>query len=171
MAQSEKKPQGIHILKIYWFKVYASFLTVSDAKLIYISVKATTGSIIHTIFFSSSLDCGFDVHKKYVHKVEELCVGPSTPSTTSSSVSGVAKKGDKKGLFGIGRILSERDLPSNRKASVQGKNCLTSKQSHYICNNFASKLNHYTIFIASNFVMVVKNNVYCLVRVIRSAIM
>ena len=67
-----------------------------------------------------------------MHKVEELCVGPSTPSTTSSSVSGVAKKGDKKGLFGIGRILSERDLPSNRKSSVLGKNCLTSKQSHYI---------------------------------------
>jgi hypothetical protein len=73
--------------------------------------------------------CGFDVHKKYVHKVEELCVGPSTPSTTSSSVSGVAKKGDKKGLFGIGRILSERDLPSNRKSSVLGKDGSSSSVS------------------------------------------
>ena len=152
MAQTEKTHKEFIFQKIYWFKVYASFVTVSDAKLIYISVKATTGSIIHTIFFLS-LDCGFDVHKKYVHKVEELCVGPSTPSTTSSSVSGVAKKGDKKGLFGIGRILSERDLPSNRKSSVLGKNCSTSKQIHYnmmICNDFASKMNHYDKFIASN---------------------
>ena len=73
------------------------------------------------------LDCGFDVHKKYVHKVEELCVGPTTPSTSSSSASAGAKKADKKGLFGIGRILSERDLPSNRKPSVpQGMNFTTS---------------------------------------------
>ena len=60
-------------------------------------------------------DCGFDVLKRYVHKVEELCVGPSTPSTGSSAV---GKKGDKKGLFGIGRILSERELSSSRKSSM-----------------------------------------------------
>jgi hypothetical protein len=48
-------------------------------------------------------------------------VGPTTASTASSS-SSASKKSDKKGLFGIGRILSERELPT-RKSSLasQGK--------------------------------------------------
>ena len=46
--------------------------------------------------------------------MEELCVGPTTPAE--------AKKADKKGRFGIGRILSERELPNSRKPSVQGMN-------------------------------------------------
>ena len=62
-------------------------------------------------------DCGFDVHKKYVHKVEELCVGPNTFTSSASNASAVTKKSDKKGLFGITRILSEREL-SSRKSSV-----------------------------------------------------
>ena len=57
------------------------------------------------------------MHKKYVHKVEELCVGPSNfPSSSSNAASSAAKKSDKKGLFG--RILSERELPSRKTSSA-----------------------------------------------------
>ena len=145
MAQSEKNHKEFIFQRFIDLRYMRLLLLYPMQSWFIFLLKRLLGPLFIRFFFS--LDCGFDVHKKYVHKVEELCVGPSTPSTTSSSVSGVAKKGDKKGLFGIGRILSERDLPSNRKASVQGKNCSTSKQSHYmmICNDFASKLNHYGI--------------------------
>ena len=102
-----------------WKKQQLLFVNISNFCLSCVIVQLST----ITFFFNFS-DCGFDVNKKYVHKVEELCVGPSTPSSSAAAT----KKADKKGLFGIGRILSERELPnrkpstaSNQSASEKGK--------------------------------------------------
>ena len=143
MAQSENPTRHSYFKRFIDLRYMRLLLLYPMQSWFIFLLKRLLGPLFIRFF---SLDCGFDVHKKYVHKVEELCVGPSTPSTTSSSVSGVAKKGDKKGLFGIGRILSERDLPSNRKASVQGKTCSTSKQSHYIFIYFQCLLLNCTIW-------------------------
>ena len=52
-------------------------------------------------------DCSFDVYKKYVGQVEEVCVGPTSKVKES-----------KKGRGGVlGRILSDRDLPGRRSVN------------------------------------------------------
>ncbi len=41
-------------------------------------------SIFFVTFINNLSDCGFDVYKRYVYRVEEPCLGPLLPTATSS---------------------------------------------------------------------------------------
>ena len=105
---------------LFFREIFATFLSLQNLSLhstTYVQEIAISIIIFYFIFVFS--DCGFDVQKKYVQNVEELCVGPNTFTSSPSNVSKGDKKSDKKGFaFGITRILSERELPASRKSSV-----------------------------------------------------
>jgi len=65
-------------------------------------------------------NCGFDVHKKYVHKVEESCVGPSNNKKKRNRAS-LLSMGLASRLSDVGRIMSKDQLQvteSGRKPSA-----------------------------------------------------
>eukprot|EP00092_Neocalanus_flemingeri_P029208 GFUD01031705.1.p1 GENE.GFUD01031705.1~~GFUD01031705.1.p1 ORF type:complete len:1324 (-),score=443.62 GFUD01031705.1:1464-5210(-) len=89
-------------------------------------------------------NCSFDVHKKYVHKIEESCVGPSNDkkkrNRTSLLSMGIASR-----LSDVGRIMSKDQLQvePGRKASasvspspsMRGPNDLSSSFTSYRTND------------------------------------
>ena len=61
-------------------------------------------------YYPAFSDCGFDVNKRYVHRVEETCVGPS------SSAAAAGNQNRRSKPF-IPRIVSNPQLPF-KKTSV-----------------------------------------------------
>merc|ERR1719318_1376792 len=65
-------------------------------------------------------NCSFDVHKKYVHKIEESCVGPSNSKKKRNRTS-ILPMGLASRLSDVGRIMSKDQLQvlePGRKASA-----------------------------------------------------
>jgi len=54
-------------------------------------------------------NCSFDVHKKYVHKIEESCVGP-TKKTKRGNRTSILSMGLASRLSDVGRIMSKDQL-------------------------------------------------------------
>jgi len=70
----------------------------------------------HVYFPSLLADCGFDVLRRNVTKVDEPCVGPASSSAAAGAVDGGG--GGKRKIFE--RIVSHPDLPF-RKPSTPGE--------------------------------------------------
>ena len=60
-------------------------------------------------YYCAFSDCGFDVSKRYVHRVEETCVGPSSSASAGNQ--------NRRSKPFIPRIVSNPQLPF-KKTSV-----------------------------------------------------
>ena len=62
-------------------------------------------------YYPAFSDCGFDVNKRYVHRVEETCVGPS------SSAAAAGNQNRRSKPF-IPRIVSNPQLPFKKTSGT-----------------------------------------------------